>query len=227
MRKLLAVIAIGVWAASAYAAQLVVIASNSSSLKPGSMLDGSKELALAEGESITLVSQQGKTMRLEGPYQGQPDAGTNGPQDSLLDSLSKIVTESEKVASLAVFRSTKKKRSPWSVRVTKKGTYCVTDRRTTTLWRPKPLDSTSMAITRTTDNVTVAVEWEQGQQSVPWPDDLQQQDQARYQFSFQDQSPIEIFLRLVPAELASDAHRIIWMSDAGCTKQAHTLLEYL
>ena len=108
MRALIAILTIGLWAISVHAADLVVISSSASSLKAGSMLDGSKELTLAEGESLTLVTQQGKTLKLQGPYQGKPDAGTENSQDSLLDSLSRIVTDSEQAAALAVFRSAKK-----------------------------------------------------------------------------------------------------------------------
>lgn len=210
---------------AAIAAELVVISSNSPSYTPGSILDGSSETILAKGETLTLVTQQGKILKLQGPYQGKPHPVTGDSKNSLLESLSKIVTESEEAAALAVFRRANKKRGPWSIRVNKNGTYCLVDQTSTTLWRPKPLSSSNLEITHVADDISVNVNWEEGQETLSWPANLQLEDNVLYKLSIQDQIPTEILVRVLPSDMKLDAYRIIWMSEAGCTKQTRALLE--
>ncbi len=227
MKRLIAIVVIGLVFSFAEAAQLVVIASNSSSFKPGQMIDGSATLFLEQGGVLTLVSQQGKTLKLQGPYEGQPAPEKGDSTDSVLDSLSRIISESEQSAALAVFRSTSKKRSPWTINISKAGQYCVSTQDKLTLRRPKPLTSGVLEITDDGTRQTTLVSWNEGDRTVLWPIDLKIKDHARYQLSFPGQAPVQISLRVLPGDLATNMHKIVWMSDQGCTKQANKLLKDL
>ena len=224
--RLIIFLAIFLFGVGSHAADLVVISSTSEALKPGSLLDGSNELSLAAGESVSLVTQQGKTLKIDGPYQGTPDTSANSGQDSLLDSLSKIVTESEQAASLAVFRSASTKKNPWTIKINKQGTYCLIDAGSTSLRRPKPLEPATMEI-RAEDGSAATLEWKPDQRSASWPSNLELQDNANYSIYIDQSAAVEITVMLVPDDLASDAHRVVWLSEAGCEKQAYVLLDTL
>lgn len=225
MRRLLFML-IGVMSLSSYAGQMVVVSSGVPLLKLGQVIDGADVLKLEPGQSVTLVSQQGQTIELAGPYEGQPDPGTVG-QESLVDSLAGIVAESEKSASLAVFRRAPGKSNPWSIDVEKDGQYCVSGTDATVLKRRKPYTGATLEIVDTQVGKTVTVDWAEGDRTMPWPASLKPRDGAQYRLSLAGQAPVTISLRIVPGDLSTDAHRIVWLSETGCRKQAFALLENL
>ena len=227
MKRLIVSIVMSIMISCVEAAQLVVIASNSSSFKPGQIIDGSEPINLEQGGFLALVSEKGETIKLQGPYQGQPDPEQGVEQGTVIDSLSRIISEPEQSATLAVFRSTSKKQNVWSINIDKAGQYCVIDKNSFELWRRKPLDSGTLEIKNTHNSSSVQVAWNEGEKSAPWPGNMEIRDQAQFQFSFAGEEPVKITIRIVPDDLATDVHRIIWLSDEGCSKQANRLLRNL
>ena len=55
------------------AGQWVVVAAEGVSLQPGTLLDGKRPVKLAEGARLTLLAEDGKTLKLAGPYVGTPE----------------------------------------------------------------------------------------------------------------------------------------------------------
>ena len=49
-----------------FAVDLAVVASSATEIKPGQILDGSRLLVLEEGESVALISESGRIIKLEG-----------------------------------------------------------------------------------------------------------------------------------------------------------------
>ena len=68
---LIAVLACG----AADAAQLVVVEARGIALKPGAVVDSSKALVLKQGQHVTLISDSGATLSLDGPYDKAPAVG--------------------------------------------------------------------------------------------------------------------------------------------------------
>jgi hypothetical protein len=67
-------------ATAAAAAEIVVIESNSPRFMAGQLLDDSAPIELAAGQSLLIVTEDGRALRLDGPYAGPavgaaPDAG--------------------------------------------------------------------------------------------------------------------------------------------------------
>ncbi len=62
----------------AEAVELVVIRSTAPGLEPGQVVDGNKKLKLPAGVKLTLISQDGKPLTLEGPFSGIPRTGKSG-----------------------------------------------------------------------------------------------------------------------------------------------------
>ncbi len=54
-------------AATADAATLVVVEARGIALRPGATLEDSKPLVLKQGQHVTLVSETGATLKLDGP----------------------------------------------------------------------------------------------------------------------------------------------------------------
>lgn len=60
------------------AGQWVVIAAEQTALRPGALIPGDKPLKLTEGAQLTLLAEDGKTLKLTGPYSGVPDGQSKG-----------------------------------------------------------------------------------------------------------------------------------------------------
>lgn len=74
------------------AGKWVVIAAEQSSLQKGALLDGKQTVKLAEGAQLTLLAEDGKTLKLIGPYSGVPDPGeSKGGGGSSLEAISRLL----------------------------------------------------------------------------------------------------------------------------------------
>lgn len=138
---------------------------------------------------MTLISSQGKTCRLSGPYDGAIDATPTQP-DGLLDALSRLIAESKNPrTTLAVFRG-------WSrgvpvgrpdilgVDITRSGSYCLRPDRPITLWWPTAKSGGNIKLERKTDKRSLLVVWPKGVKAVHWPNALPVVDGGEYAVDF-------------------------------------------
>ena len=112
---------------AARAGELVVIASTDSEIGVGSVLDGARAIQLADGNSVTLVSSDGRTLKLRGPYLGRPDPLPDTGSSGLLDALSDIVKPTENdVSTAGIMRSSLyAPKQPWVIDSGQSGAHCV------------------------------------------------------------------------------------------------------
>ena len=61
-----------VLARGALAGQFVVIASDDPALKRGCIVTDASPITVAAGSMVTLLSEQGRSIRLQGPFSGRP-----------------------------------------------------------------------------------------------------------------------------------------------------------
>ncbi|MEE9597288.1 MAG: hypothetical protein V3V96_10975 [Acidiferrobacterales bacterium] len=212
------------------AAQLVVIASTASNLKLGAIIDGAKTLTLPQGSSVTLISPEGRTIKLKGPYKGQPDPSRSAKTNDLLQSLSRIVTgPPENDPSLTVFRAAPGAVRPdvWSINVGRSGVYCVRTDTPVNLWRANASKKTVLTLKRAGgqgDNTNK--EWPQGKQKLVWPTDLPLTDRSTYLARVKGGYKwARLQIVLLPKELPTDAHRAVWLAEHDCARQARRLVD--
>jgi hypothetical protein len=213
---------------AARAGELVVIASTDAEIGLGAVLDGATAIQLAEGDSITLVSADGRTLKLEGPYSGQPDpapdAGGAGGAD-LLDALSDIVKPADQdVSTAGIMRSSLyAPKEPWVIDSGRSGPHCVFSGRPAVLWRPIAIGETAVSLK--TDGEQAGVTWRDGSFTVPWPAELPLADGATYELEFAVTGKTrQLRIHQMPDGLDSDISRAVWMHEQGCTAQAKVLL---
>ena len=84
MQALLVLAFLGGWAPSSQAGDLVVIASTDPSLEVGVVIDGSRPISVAANISVVLVSSDGRTIKLSGPYNGAPDTSSTSSDNRLV-----------------------------------------------------------------------------------------------------------------------------------------------
>ena len=220
---------------AARAGELVVIASTDSEFGVGSVLDGRQAIQVADGQSVTLVSSDGRTLKLRGPYSGRPDpapdaggaAGAGG--SALLDALADIVKPTaQDVSTAGIMRSSLyAPKQPWVIDSGQSGAHCVLPGRPALLWRPIAIGAASAALKADADpsGGPAGVIWQDGSYTAPWPAGLPFADGATYQLEFTVTGKTRrLSIHQVPGDLDSDVSRAVWMHAKGCTAQAKALL---
>ncbi len=225
---LLMVFNLSFWATT-NAAQLVVISSNAPTLKAGAIVDGAASITLAAGVTVTLISPEGTTIKLTGPYKGKPEPSPSGKTNNLLTSLSHIVTgPPENDPSLAVFRAAPGAARPdvWAINVGRSGVYCVRAGKPVNLWRAHTDKKIVLTVKQVGDRQReTRKEWPQGMRTMIWPAELPLADGATYLARPQGGYRwANLTILLVPTELPTQAHRAVWMSENGCARQARILV---
>lgn len=226
-----ALVFLGVIAAQwAQAGQLVIIDSTVPALMPGQVLDGSEPLSLNAGSQITAISEDGKVITIKGPFSGVPASGGSGGGGSgggLLASLSKLVDDQGGTGSLGVMRAVKAGEAPdpWVIDVLRSGSHCVRAGMAPVLWQPGTKKGAQLSVKPLPKGKRMKVDWPAGMDGIDWPEGLALTDGGRYLVKMSGRmTAAKMVVHIVPADLPSDAHRVAWMADKGCTGQAKALL---
>lgn len=226
--QLLSLLALlGGWAGPIPAADLVVIASDDPSIAAGTVIDGSGTIDVAAGASVVMVSSDGRTIRVSGPYSDAPDPTITNADSGLVDSLSRLITEQAgSPTTLAVFRAGSGKTpigraDVWGIHIAHPGTYCLRPDRPAMLWWKAARSGAVVALSNAGDASRGArIRWPQSKRYTEWPDELTLSDDTVYVARFRSGDAGTQLTTLLMPELASDAHRAAWMAEHGCTRQA-------
>lgn len=220
------------WTGSGRAADLVVIASGDASIRVGAIVDGSKTVNVAAGATIVLVSADGRTIRLSGPYSGAPDPSPPATDGRLVDSLSRLITEEPgSVETLAVFRGGFEKPpigrpDIWGVDIARAGTYCVRPDRPVMLWWGAARAGAVVKLAGSGDgSASARIRWPQSKKYTAWPNEITLADGASYVARFRSGDAGTRLTTLLMPELDTDAHHAAWMAEHGCTRQALGVLD--
>lgn len=213
---------------SAGAGQLVVITSKGSEIAVGAILDGAKPIELGAGAAVTLVSADGRTLKLKGPYSGAPDPSPRVDGTDLLDALSDIVKPADKdVSSAGIMRaSIYAPKDPWVIDSGRSGAQCAPAGRAAPLWRAIAAGPASASLKAGARQAPV--QWRDGSYTAPWPAEIPLRDGASYEIQFTMTKKTErLSLHLIPEDVEGDLSRAVWMQAKGCTSQAKALLAQL
>lgn len=215
-----------------YAADMVTVHSNSTTLFPnGQLLDTSNPINIPSGTEITVVFTSGEALTVKGPYQGKlrdPAPNNRTKEVKLIQILADMITHQA--------HSTKrpsKISAPddiWSVDVSaRKRHYCVASDHIT-LWRPMSESdiASDLLIKHKSSGQEVKVVWPAHQTTLNWPNSLPvvygdtytiELSSARGNSSFK-----KLILYQLPSNLPTKSHKVVWMVGRGCIPQANMLL---
>jgi len=212
----------------ALAGQLIVVEARGISLAPGSSVDDSKPLDLKQGQHVTLISQSGVTISLDGPYNKPPSAAQGG--QSLGSKLSGFVTEANaRTGEVGTTRGTapaRKLPSPWVIDATHAGAACLREGETPVFWRDPAAATAALTVMPDDRSWKVLTEWPAGMTQLAVKTNIPMHAGATY-FVTLDGNETAIAVNTVPTALANDEQRAAWMADKGCEAQAEALARNL
>ena len=228
----LAALALILAAFPAFSAQFFVANSTAPGLEAGQIIDGDKPLVLPAGARATLIGPDGKTITLTGPLEGPPGGGDGG-DTSLFATLSNLVNPPD--ASIAMLGTTRegslaRPDDPFTIALGVSGDHCMPAGERIQLWRADSETARLLTVWPVAGSIEAATEtsWPEGAATLPWPEELTPEDGATYLIRLAGGgSSSEIVLHRIQATLPSEVHRIAWMAQQGCTRQALMLLEAL
>jgi hypothetical protein len=210
-------------AGTAQADNLIVVEARGIGLKPGSSVDSSKPLVLKAGQHVTLISEQGATLSIDGPYDQPPSAGGGGK--SIGATLAALGTErNARTGEAGVTRGSAQNKLPtaWLFDVTRSGNVCLEEGQQPVFWRPDAHTATSLVV------MPVDRSWKS---QAPWPAGLDRltvtthvpvRGGAAYLVNYAG-SEYALAVSTVPANLANNPMREAWMVQKGCEAQAEAL----
>ncbi len=217
--------------APAWAGQLVVIASTHADLEPGSVVPAGQTLRLESGQSITLVSNDGRVYRLTGPYRGPAvaDAPAGASGNALVETLSNLVKDATSgVRTLAVFRGAGARDAVWLIRMHSPGTHCTTPEADPRFFRSRSSGDGRLTVSRRHPPEEVTSTWPAGQSRLAWPSAMAVTYAAAYTAELRDaRGTAVVNIHALPQGLPSEIHRVAWMAQRGCARQARLLLEII
>ncbi|HKF73061.1 MAG TPA: hypothetical protein VKB68_15015, partial [Stellaceae bacterium] len=134
--------------AQASAAELVVVEARGLTLKPGQVVDDGQKLTLQKGDEITLVDESGAVIKLRGPYDAAPNAGSGSGVD-ISNALAVLSTGGSQSA-MGVVRAKVEDVTlpdPWVIDVTHSGKACVRPGTSVVFWRQQSAGTAKLRIT--------------------------------------------------------------------------------
>jgi hypothetical protein len=214
-------------ATSAQAAMLVVAEARGIALKPGATLDSSKPLTLKQGQHVTLISETGSTLKLDGPYDRLPAAGAGTGGVGLNQTLAALVTQRQaRAGEFGVTRGTvlADLPDPWILDATHSGNVCVIENGTPVFWRPDARSVASLSVSPVDHSWTARVQWPAGQARIAVTTDVPMHGGETYVVTFNG-TESDVTMVQVPASLTNNDMKAGWMANRRCEQQAEALMK--
>ena len=217
------ILALPFLAGAAVAAQYVVVEARGIGLKVGAIIDPTKPLDLQQGQHLTLVSDSGQTIKLDGPYHKAPVA-EQGVQ--LAAAIGALATNSNgRLGEIGTTRGTGTANlpNPWLLDATRSGNVCLQQGQIPVLWRPAADQSADLVIMPADRSWKAQADWPRGTDRLAVRDDMGVHGGASYFVSLNGNESA-VTVNTIPSTLSTDQMRAAWMVHRGCTAQAEALL---
>lgn len=208
------------------AAPLIVVDARGGGLKAGQRIDSSRTITLKQGERVTMIGPDGKTVTLRGKFSGAPTMLAGAATDPKAALAALIATRNARTSSIGVVRSARDAAplpQPWLIDISRPGERCLRVGQQPVWWRPEAATAQKFTILPIDQSWRADFEWAAGQHSIPAPPLAKFQGQTAFVIRMGEQD-YGITVDLVPADLDNDFVLASWMLEKGCIQQADALL---
>lgn len=211
-------------ATQADAASLVVVEARGIAIRPGTVLDSAKPLVLKQGQHVTLISESGSTLKLDGPHDRPPTA-QGGSSVDLSKTLGVLVTQRQaRSGEVGTTRGTVLAAlpDPWLIDVTHAGSGCLAEGREPVFWRPDASAAATLAVAPVDRSWKAQGRWPAGRARMTITTDVPLRPGETYVITFNG-AEYAVTMIGVPAVLSNNAMRAAWMAEKGCEAQARAM----
>lgn len=219
---------------TATAVEIAVIESTSPRYAAGQMLDATVSITLVTGESVTVVTEDARLIKIEGPHDG-PASGPPPDPSAVRRALAQLIVEERPaVGGVGGVRGEGQEEQaadtrpdPWFVHAQRSGDQCVLRGSSVGVWRENPAsDAAVVEVGVSLADSSARIRWDAGQQRSTLPAEMALIDDTIYLLRPTDSLrsvPIRLHL-LEPALSGGGQATAAWLAAKGCIDQARLLL---
>ena len=218
---------------AAGAAEIAVIESTSARYVVGQTLEATAPIVLAAGEALTVVHEDARLIRIEGPHNG-PAAGPAPDPSAFRRALTQLIVEERpSVGGVGGVRAGEgeaqavdTRPDPWLVHAQRSGDQCVFGAETIGVWRESASDALVAELGVSLAESSTQIRWNAGEQRAAWPAQAALVDDTVYLLRPTTSLlsvPIRLHL-LAPTLAGRGLAAVAWLAAKGCTDQARLLL---
>lgn len=207
-------------------AELIVLQARGGGLKVGQSVPATKKIILKEGERVTLIGPDGKSIKLRGPFDDVPvkDGGKGTDPKKALAAL--IATRDARTSSVGVVRSGTADvdtPDPAAIDITRGGPRCLDEGAKPEFWRPDATNEQPFVMYPIHRSWRADLLWEKGQSRMTMPD-LSKFDGVTTVLVNIDQQEFVISFSVIPKSVKDPFILTAWLLEKGCVQQANALL---
>ena len=218
---------------AARGAEIVVLESTAPRYMAGQSIDAAQPLVLAAGETVTVVTEDARLVRLMGPYSGPP-VGSTPDESAARRALTQLIAgDRPEVGGIGGVRGDAADDSPpdtrpgpWFVHTQRSGEQCAPQGRAVELWRESAAAAATAEIRVSLGDTVAQARWAAGEQRAAWPASLPLADGTIYLLrgdSAVRSTPVRLHV-LPPALATPGLASAAWLAARGCTDQARLAL---
>ncbi|OYX37849.1 MULTISPECIES: hypothetical protein [unclassified Sphingomonas] len=225
--KITLALALGLCSAAASASTLIVIDSRAPGLKAGQKIDSNTPITLKEGERVTVIGPDGKSITLRGKFSGLPLGKTPVASDPGRALAALINTRNARTSSVGVVRGATDAAAlpdPWLIDISRAGERCLKAGGKPIWWRPDAKQSQKFTVLPVDRSWVADFEWNAGESMMAVPELAAFDSQTIFVMRVEDQE-FPVSINIVPSDLENDLILASWMLEKGCTQQADALLK--
>lgn len=192
-------------------------------------IDSAVTITLKEGERLTVIGVDGRSVVLKGPTSGKPFVTAGSAVDPRQALAALVATRDARTSSIGAVRAgaaAGKLPEPWLVDMTRSGARCLLEGELLVWWRPETITAGSFTLLPLDRSWSAQFSWEPGQERQVMPP-LAGFEGNRAYLIRQGEREYAINLALIPKSLDNNLVLSSWMLEKGCIQQADALLDLL
>jgi hypothetical protein len=210
------------------AVPLIVVDAHGGNLKAGQKIDSARPITLKEGERVTLIAPDGKTVTLRGKFSGLPMTGAGAATNAKQALAALSTTRNAQTGRVGAVRGDSDFAplpQPWLIDVSTAGERCLRPGQRPIWWRPKAAAAQKLTLLPIDQSWRADFEWAAGQHGIPAPPLMKFEGETEFLIRMGEEEH-EINVNLVPTDLDGSA-LVSWMVEKGCTQQADALRQQI
>ena len=210
-------------------AKYVVLNARGGDYKAGQTLADNAVIKLKEGERLTIIGADGKSITHRGPYSGPPSKGpaaANDPKKALAILISSRDARTSSIGVVRAGTDAVKTPDPFVIDVTRAGPRCLFEGKQPVLWRPDTTKAQPFVLLPIDRSWRADLQWEEGQDRMVMPD-LSRFEGVTTLLVNIDQQEFVLSFSVIPSQVNDPVILTAWMLEKGCIQQADALLRQL
>lgn len=227
--RALLLLPIALLAGRASAINMVVVEARAAGLKPGMMISSTAPVTLKEGERVTIIGPDGRSVTLRGPYKGVAlKAGTavQNPQAALAALISTRNDRAKSVGAVRAGANAAKLPDPWLVDISRPGARCVREGDRPIWWRPDERATEPFTVFPIDRSWRADFHWKAGADRMAAPTLSRLEGASIFLIRLEGQENA-ISIQIIPRDVTEPLVLSSWMLERGCIQQADAYLRQI